>query len=178
MVKFQISLRLHNYNDISQGQYSKLKAKKIEKFYQHLGKLIKTTHNSDVLRTRKIFKQYYEPLIKIDNIIFTQPESDNPLDSLVMFPTIDMSIEFKMKPEQEEQALKQFYRDYKGSMQKKSYKELRSLYYSSKIIQFIDRLKELVEDGMFWRRYTNIIGLKTKYKPSMALTDTAVLSLT
>jgi|688.fasta_scaffold136029_4 hypothetical protein len=178
MVKFQISLRLHNYNDISLGKYSKLKTKKIQKFYQHLGKLIKNTHNGDVLRTRKIFKQYYEPLVKIDNIIFTEPESDNPLDLLVMFPTIDMSIEFKMKPEQEEQALKQFYKDYKGSMQKKSYKELKSLYYSSKIIQFVDRLKVCVEDGMFWRRYTSTIGLKTKYKPSMALNNTAVLSLT
>jgi hypothetical protein len=178
MVKFQISLRLNNYYDISQGKYSKNKAKKIERFYEKLGKLIKTSHNGDVLRTRKVFKDYYEPLVKIDNIIFNEPQMDNPLDILIMIPVIDMSIEFKMKPEQEEKALKQFFKDYKGSMQKKSYKELRSLYYSSKIIQFVNRLRVCVEDGMFWRRYTSIIGLKTKYNPSMALTDTAVLSLT
>jgi hypothetical protein len=183
MVKFRISLRLYNYNDVSQGPYSKLKAKKILKFYEAIGQIIKTTHNCDVKRTNKMFKEYHEPLIKIRKIIFTKPEVelDNPtatfLDALLS-PTMDLDLEFKMSGEEEEVALKQFYKDYKGSMKKKSYKELRSLYYSSKIIQFVNRLRGLVEDGILWKRYLNSIDLKTKYKPSMVVSDTTVLSLT
>jgi hypothetical protein len=183
MVKFRISLRLYNYNDVSQGPYSKLKAKKILKFYEAIGQIIKTTHNCDVKRTNKMFKENHEPLIKIRKIIFTKPEVelDNPtatfLDALLS-PTMDLDLEFKMSGEEEEVALKQFYKDYKGSMKKKSYKELRSLYYSSKIIQFVNRLRGLVEEGILWKRYLNSIDLKTKYKPSMVVSDTTVLSLT
>ncbi len=183
MVKFRISLRLYNYNDVSQGPYSQLKAKKILKFYEAIGQIIKSTHNCDVKRTHKLFKENHEPLIKIKKIIFTQPNitTDGPtasfLDTLLS-PTMDLDLEFKMSGEEEEVALKQFYKDYKGSMKKKSYKELRSLYYSSKIIQFVNRLRGLVEEGILWKRYINTTDLKTKYKPSMVVSDATVLSLT
>lgn len=183
MVKFRISLNLHNFTHLSEGKYSKQKADKILKFYKALAQNIKKTHNYDVKRTQKQFKEYCEPLIKIKKNIFTETSADdnNPLASLIDTlcpPSIDIDIEFKMTSKREELALKQFYKDYKGSMNKKSYKELRTLYYSTKIISFVNRLRSLINDNVFWLRYVNQAELKTKYKPIITVSDAAVLSLT
>ena len=183
MVKFRISLNLHNFKHFSESKYSKQKVKKILKFYKDLGQLIKSTHNCDVKRTQKQFKEYCEPLIKIRKNIFTEmtAEDNSPLapfiDTLCP-PTIDIDIEFKMTSQREETALKQFYKDYRGSMNNKSYKELRTLYYSTKIISFVNRLRSLINDNVFWIRYVNQVELKTKYKPVITVSDAAVLSLT
>ena len=83
-----------------------------------------------------------------------------------------------MNSEREEIALRQFYKDYKGSMNKKSYRELRTLYYSTKIIQFVNNLRGLINNNIFWARYANHNELKTKYKPVISVSDAAVLSLT
>ena len=93
-------------------------------------------------------------------------------------PTIDIDIEFKMTSQREEMALKEFYKNYKGSMNNKSYRELRTLYYSTKIINFVNRLKGLINENVFWARYINQEELKTKYKPVISVSDAAVLSLT
>jgi hypothetical protein len=183
MVKFRISLNLHNFNNLSEKKYSKLKANKILKFYKAIGKLIKKTHNYDVKRTQKQFKEYCEPLIKIRKNIFTETvaEEGNPLAALIGTicpPSIDIDIEFAMTSQREEIALKQFYKDYKGSVTKSSYKELRTLYYSTKIIQFVNRLRGLINDNVLWLRYVNRQDLKTKYKPDISVSDAAVLSLT
>jgi len=63
-------------------------------------------------------------------------------------------------------------------MNKKSYRELRALYYSTKIIQFVNRLRGLINDNTLWLRYANRTELKTKYKPNISVSDAAVLSLT
>jgi hypothetical protein len=183
MVKFRISLNLHNFKHFSESKYSKAKIKKILKFYKVLAQIIKSTHNCDVKRTQKQFKEYCEPLIKIRKNIFTETTAadDNPLAAFIDTicpPTIDMDIEFKMTSKREELALKQFYKDYKGSMNKKSYKELRTLYYSTKIISFVNRLRSLINDNVLWIRYMNQEDLKTKYKPVISVSDAAVLSLT
>jgi hypothetical protein len=183
MVKFRISLNLHNFKYLSESKYSKQKAKKILKFYKALAQIIKNTHNYDVKRTQKQFKEYCEPLIKIRKNIFTQTVADdkNPLATLIGTlcpPSIDIDIEFKMNSQREELALRQFYKDYKGSVTKSSYKELRTLYYSTKIIQFVNRLRGLINDNVFWLRYINRAELKTKYKPVISVSDAAVLSLT
>jgi hypothetical protein len=183
MVKFRISLNLHNFKHFSESKYSKQKVKKILKFYQELGTIIKSTHNCDVKRTQKQFKEYCEPLIRIRKNIFTETTAaeGNPLAAFIDTlcpPTIDIDIEFKMTSKREELALKQFYKDYKGSMNKKSYKELRTLYYSTKIISFVNRLRGLINDNIFWSHYVNQAELKTKYKPIISVSDAAVLSLT
>ena len=182
MVKFRISLNLHNFTHLSEGKYSKQKADKILKFYKALAQNIKKTHNYDVKRTQKQFKEYCEPLIKIRKNIFTETvaENENPLAAFIGTlcpPSIDIDIEFKMTSKREEIALKQFYKDYKGSMNKKTYKELRTLYYSTKIIQFVNRLRGLINDNILWVRYINRAELKTKYKPVISVSDAAVLSL-
>ena len=129
MVKFRISLNLHNFTHLSEGKYSKQKADKIIKFYKALAQNIKKTHNYDVKRTQKQFKEYCEPLIKIRKNIFTETvaENENPLAAFIGTlcpPSIDIDIEFKMTSKREEIALKQFYKDYKGSMNKKHIKNL------------------------------------------------------
>ena len=69
-------------------------------------------------------------------------------------PSIDIDIEFKMTSKREEIALRQFYKDYKGSVTKTSYKELENtVYYSTKIIQFVNRLRGLINDNILWLRY-------------------------
>ena len=183
MVKFRISLNLHNFKHLSETKYSKQKARKIIQFYKALAQIIKKTHNYDIKRTQKQFKEYCEPLIKIRKNIFTEtiPNDKNPLAEFIDTlcpPSIDIDIEFKMNSEREEIALRQFYKDYKGSMNKKSYSELRTLYYSTKIIQFVNNLRGLINDNIFWLRYSNLTELKTKYKPIISVSDAAVLSLT
>lgn len=183
MVKFRISLNLHNFKHLSNKKYSKEKAKKIVKFYKALAEIIKKTHNYDVKRTQKQFKEYCEPLINIRKNIFTESVADdkNPLAAFIDTicpPSIDIDIEFKMTSRREEIALRQFYKDYKGSVTKCSYKELRTLYYSTKIIQFVNRLRGLINDDILWLRYANRKDLKTKYKPVISVSDAAVLSLT
>jgi len=183
MVKFRISLNLHNFKAFSEGKYSKQKTKKILKFYKVLAEQIKITHNYDVKRTQKQFKDYCEPLVKVRKNIFTtfSAADDNPLAAIVDTicpPSIDIDLEFKMTPEREEVALKQFYKDYQGSMRKKSYRELRALYYSTKIINFVNKLRELINDNILRMRYLNTTELKTKYKPIISVSDAAVLSLT
>jgi hypothetical protein len=183
MVKFRISLNLHNFKHLSEKKYSKTKAQKIFEFYKALAEIIKKTHNYDVKRTQKQFKEYCEPLIKIRKNIFTETIADekNPLsvfiDSICP-PSIDIDIEFKMTSKREEIALRQYYKDYKGSVTKCSYKELRTLYYSTKIIQFVNRLRGLINDDTLWLQYANRKELKTKYKPIISVSDAAVLSLT
>ncbi len=182
MVKFRISLNLHNFKYLSEGKLSKQKANKIIKFYRVLAQIIKKTHNCDVKRTQKQFKEYCEPFIKIKKNIFTETvtENDNPLGSFISTicpPSIDIDIEFNMTSKREEIALRQFYKDYKSSMNKKSYKELRTLYYSTKIIQFVNRLRGLINEDVLWLRYINRTELKTKYRPNISVSDAAVLSL-
>ena len=182
MVKFRISLNLHNFN-LSESKYSVKKSRKIIQFYKALAQIIKKTHNYDVKRNQKQFKEYCEPLIKIRKNIFTKTvtNDNNPLAEFIDTlcpPSIDIDIEFKMNSEREEIALRQFYKDYKGSMNKKSYRELRTLYYSTKIIQFVNNLRGLINNNIFWARYANHNELKTKYKPVISVSDAAVLSLT
>jgi hypothetical protein len=179
MVKFRVSLNLHNINSIN--KYSKHKTNRILKFYRALAELIRRVHNLDVKRTQKQFKEYCEPLIKIRKNIFTETTSDSPISSILEYlcpPSIDIDIEFNMTSEREEIALKQFYKDYKGSIKRSSYSELKTLYYSTKIIQFVNRLRGLMNENVLWEHYLNKAGLKTKYKPIISVSDAAVLSLT
>lgn len=183
MVKFQVSLNLHNYKNLTNNKYSEKKAKKIVKFYKAIAKLIQQFHNLDVKRTQKQFKEYSEPLVKISKNIFTEtvPGVDNPLASFletVCPPTIDIQMEFHMTSRREELALRQFYKEYKGTMLNKSYRELRTLYYSTKIIQFVNNLRSLINNNVLWLRYVNRAELKTKYKPIITVSDVTVLSLT
>ena len=175
MVKFRVSLNLNNFNDYN---YSKHKTEKIITFYEALANQIKTIHNYDIKKTQRQFKDYCEPLIKIKKNIFIENQLLPIIKDLCLPPTINIDLEFTMSSRREQLALKHFYNEYKGSMKNKSYIELRSLYYSTKIINFVNRLKGLINENVFWARYTNQEELKTKYKPVISVSDAAVLSLT
>jgi len=173
MVKFRVSLKLHNFD--------KSKNVKIITFYKTLVKIIKSTYNVEVRKKQKQSDAYIQPLIKIKKYIFTEPtlDSSNPLHSLIRTvcpPKITIDIEFKLTPEREEFALKRFYKNH-HSMCSKSYKELKALYYSTKIINFINVLRGLISYNTLWLQYTNEIKLKTKYKPKIDVSDAIVLSL-
>ena len=178
MVKFRISLQLHNFTKSNK----KTKDSKINKFYKCLALLIKINHNCDIKQLQKQFQGYCERLIKIrkNMLIETLPGRDNPLCDIfdtIYPPTISIDIEFKMTSKREEVALKQFYKEYKHSMNKKSYKELRMLYYSTKIINFVNNLRSLMNENVFWDNYTYFENLKTKYTPKITVSDATVLSL-
>lgn len=181
MVGFRICLNLHNYKKLS-AKYSHEKTKKILRFYTALGNLIKRTHNYDIKRTQKQFKQYSEPLIEIRKNIFNgDSKTHDPLQAflnLLCPPTIDIYIDFKLSKKREEIALRQFFKDYKDSLYDKSYKELRTLYYSTKIVQFVSNLRSLINENVLWKHYLNKAELKTKYIPKITVSDATVLSLT
>jgi len=173
MVKFRISLKLNNFD--------KSKNIKIIKFYKTLAKIIKSTYNIGVRKKQKQSDTYVQPLIKIKKHVFTESniDSTNPLYSLIRAtcpPKITLDIEFKLTQEREEFALKRFYKNH-NSMNSKSYKELKALYYSTKIINFVNTLRSLLSYNTLWLYYTNEIKLKTKYKPEIDVSDAIVLSL-
>ena len=173
MVKFRISLTLHNFD--------KSKNIKIIKFYKTLANIIKSTYNIDVRKKQKQSDTYIQPFIKIKKHTFTEHtiDSTNPLHSIIRTmcpPKITIDITFKLTPEREEFALKRFY-EIHNSMNSKTYKELKALYYSTKIINFVNNLKSLLHYNTLWLYYTNEIKLKTKYKPNIDVSDAIVLSL-
>ena len=182
MVKFRISLKLYNYLSVTSSKYSLDKIKKIHKFYKTIDKLLKSIHNYNVRKLQKECIDYYEPLIKIQDINFRKPKSSKDKNIDILFniinpPSIHIDISFKMSSKIEEAALKQFYTNYKGSIRRKSYIELKELYYSSKIINFVNKLRYLISDNTLWKCYRKIYKLKTKYKPIITLGETTVLSL-
>lgn len=171
MVKFRVSLKLRNFD----------KSKKIITFYKTLAKIIKSSYNVEVRKRQKESNKYIQPLIKIKKSIFIEPtiDSSNPLHSLIHTvcpPKITIDIEFKITPKREEFALKRFYKSDK-SMNSKSYKELKALYYSTKIINFVNVLRGLLRYNTLWAQYTNKLKLKTEYEPDIDVSDALVLSL-
>jgi len=147
MVKFLIYLKLNNYKKI--------------KFYKFISNIIKHIYNSSIHKNQKKFKTFNEPLIRIKKHIFNSPN-------------IEITFEFKMNPEREEIALKQFHNNYNIN---KSYKELKVLFYSTKIIQFVNILKGLITYDILWKYYITKMNLKTNYKPNIKVSDAVVLSL-
>ena len=150
MVKFLIYLKLNNYKKI--------------KFYKFISKIIKHIYNSSIYINQKKFKKlktFNEPLIRIKKHIFNSPN-------------IEITFEFKMNPEREEIALTQFHNNYNIN---KSYKDLKVLFYSTKIIQFVNILKGLITYDILWKYYVTKMNLKTNYKPNIKVSDAVVLSL-
>ena len=161
MVKFLISLTLHNFETKPD----------IYTFYKSIFIIIKNIYNSSIKKNHRL-KDFYEPFIKIKKHIF---KSKTIRSTYETNPKIINVIEFKMSREREELALEQFYKDY--NMVHKSYKELKTLYYSTKIIQFVTIVKGLISKNIVWTYYKNKMHLQMKYKPNITVSDAVVLSL-
>jgi hypothetical protein len=185
MVKFRISLDLFNYDNIKK----KYRKKKILRYYKSLANIIKDKYNSDVKQTNAISKKNYGPLIKIKKTIFNEPDIDVrkkstknkkvSLDSIMrtIFPlSMNIDIQYTMSVKREELAIKQFCKSYMINS-KKDYKDLRSMYYSSKIVRFVIKVRELINDNILWQDYMEDNNLKTDYVPIISVSDAAILSL-
>jgi len=185
MVKFRISLDLFNYNNIKK----KYRKKKILRYYKTLANIIKDKYNSDIKQTNSISKKNYGPLIKIKKTIFNEPDINAgkkstknkkvSLDSImrtIFPPSMNIDIQYTMSVKREELAIKQFCKSYMINA-KKDYKDLRSMYYSSKIVRFVVNLRELINDNILWQRYVEDNNLKTDYVPVISVSDATIISL-
>ena len=172
MVKFRISIDLYNYNNIKK----KYRKKKILKYYKTLANIIKDRYNSDVKQTNSI-KRHYEPLIKIKNNIFNESDINaEKIMNIVFPPSMNIDIQYTMPLKREELAIKEFCKSYMINA-KKDYKDLRSMYYSSKIVRFVVKVRELMNANVLWQRYMEDNNLKTDYVPLISVSDAAVISL-
>ena len=187
MVKFRISLDLYNFKNIKK----KYRKKKIIKYYKTLANIIEDNCNSDIKQTNSI-KRNYEPLIKIKNSIFNEPDinagkimkqhinnkkvSLKSIMNIVFPPSMNIDIQYTMPLKREELAIKEFCKSYMINA-KKDYKDLRSMYYSSKIVRFVVKVRELMNANVLWQRYMEDNNLKTDYVPLISVSDAAVISL-
>jgi len=175
MVKFRISLDLYNFKNTKK----KYRKKKILQYYKTLANIIEDSCNSDI-------KKNYEPLIKIKNTIFNEPDinagkinkkvSLESIMNIVFPPSMNIDIQYIMTLKREELAIKEFCKSYMINV-KKDYKDLRSMYYSSKIIRFVVKLRELMNANVLWQRYMEYNNLKTDYVPVISVSDAAIISL-
>ena len=188
MVKFRISLDLFNYKNIKK----KYRKKKILKYYKTLGNIIKDRYNSDVKQMNTVYKKNYGPLIKIKKTIFNEPDITEgkkikgntknkkvSLESImktILPPSMNIDIQYSMSLKREELAIKEFCKSYTINA-KKDYKDLRSMYYSSKIVRFVVKLRELINDNILWQDYMEENNLKTDYVPVISLSDATIISL-
>lgn len=187
MVRFRVYLNLNNIKQLQSIQDSKAKnkANKILKFYKLLAKLIVYEHNKDIKLTQQQYKEYSEPFINIKKNIFVVSEiPENPAGQILQTliekmypPTIEIDFEFKISKRRENFALSQFKKDFGKSLIKHSEKELRTLYYSTKIINFVNKLKNYFNSGIYWKIFQSKTQIKTHYKPNISLSDATVLSL-
>ncbi len=187
MVRFRVYLNLNNIKKLQSitDSKAKQKAKKILKFYKLLAKLIVYEHNNDIKLTQQSYNEYSEPLINIKKNIFVVSElpetpAGHILQSLIekMYPpTIEIDFQFKISKRREHIALSQFKKDFGTSLTKHSNKELRTLYYSTKIINFVNKLKNYFNSGIYWKIFQSKTQIKTHYTPNISLSDATVLSL-
>jgi hypothetical protein len=188
MVKFRISLDLYNFNNIRK----KHRKKKILNYYKTLANIIEDSCNYDIKQTNFVSKKDYGPLIKIKNTIFNEPDisagkimkqqtknrkvSLKTIMETVFPPSMNIDIQYTMPLKREELAIKEYCKSYMINA-KKDYKDLRSMYYSSKIIRFVVKIRELMNANVLWQRYMEDNNLKTDYVPVISVSDAALISL-
>lgn len=187
MVRFRVYLHLNNIRNLQAIKDSKVKhkAKKILKFYKLIAKLIVYEHNKDIKLTQRNFKEYSEPLIDIKKNIFvvskiSENSAGHVLHSLIEKiypPTIEIDFEFKISDASETIAIKHFKKTFGSPTVKHSNKDLRTLYYSTKIINFVNKLNNYFSSGIYWKIFQSKTQIKTHYTPNISLSDATVLSL-
>jgi hypothetical protein len=184
MVKFRIFLHLHNFRNLKKKNPKK-KTKNILKYYKTIANIIKDSHNYDVKQTNTVCKNQYEPLIKIKNSIFNKSDinegkkvkKNDDIMKTIFPPSMNIDIQYTMSLKREELAIKHFCKSYMINV-KKDYKDLRSMYYSSKIVRFVVKMRELINDNILWERYMEDNNLKTDYVPIISVSEAAIISLT
>lgn len=191
MVMFRVCLNLNNFDELYKPYMMKneKKLEKIVSFYKHLAKMIVSFHNDDIRQTRAIFEDYYEPYIKLKKNIFVTHSlnydqdseyKNDHIESLVQSlypPLIELDFEFKIQIHLEKKGLKEFTEKLRKENIHVKGKDIRSMYYSTKITNFITNLNVLLIDNNFWKIFLKESGIKTKYTPDITVEDTIVISL-
>jgi recombinational DNA repair ATPase RecF len=193
MVKFRITLDLHNFNKLEKLHDSKMKikGKKIMRFYKQLAKLITYDHNNEIKHLQKIAKGYCEPLIAITKCMFIFPNNPKVLEGApddenaflsdlinkINPPVLQIDFEYKISPKSEDVAIKRFKKDYVKSITFRTKTELHNIFYSTQIINFTNKLRSYLDKGIYWKLFRTKIDINTKYKPRISVSNTAVLSL-
>jgi hypothetical protein len=193
MVKFRITLDLHNLNKLKKLHDSKMKikGKKIMRFYKELAKLITYEHNNEIKHLQKMANGYYEPLIAITKCMFIFPnnptiikgipDDENALLSNLINkinpPVLQIDFEYKISPKNEEIAIKCFKKDYDKSIIFRTKTELHNIFYSTQIINFTNKLRNYLDKDVYWNFFRTKIDINTQYKPNISVSNTAVLSL-
>ncbi len=193
MVKFRITLDLHNFNKLEKLNNSKMrvKGKKIMRFYKQLAKLIIYDHNSEIKHLQKISKGYHEPLITITKCMFIFPNNPTVLEgapddenefltnliNTINPPVLQIDFKFKINPKHENIAIERFKRDFDKSIKITSKNELHNIFYSTQIINFTNKLRSYLDKNIYWKLFRTKTDIKTKYIPHISVSNTAVLSL-
>jgi hypothetical protein len=175
-------LDLHNFNDLQNKIKNKLKAKQILKFYKVLAKMIVFFNNTDIRNTQKHIQEYNEPYIKLRKnlFVFRDATSNNEIVqkmlSNIFPPSLEIDFEFKMDINLEQKAVNDFVKTFKIKPNM-SYKEMKKLYYSTKITNFINSLNDVLHDNIMWNKFIDKKCIKTKYVPNISITNSVILSL-
>jgi hypothetical protein len=186
MVLFRVKLNLNNFEDVKNNRITanKEKATQILRFYKVLGKMIVYLHNSDNKTAKKHIKEYYEPNIKLLKNVFVFRDIDN-LDNELMQtvftslfpPSIELDFKFKQHTILEKKAIDEFVKISGIKVKDHTPLELKTLYYSTKITNFITNLNNMLHKNEFWIIFTDKYGLKTKYIPNIDISDSCIYSL-
>ncbi len=185
MVLFRVVLELHNFQELQEklAIKNKKKANSILKFYKSLAKMIVFFNNKDIQETKQHIEDYYEPFIKLckNLFVFRDATSDNDivrqLLSDIFPPCLELDFEFKMHKVLEQKAVKDFAKTNKIKYTTYNYKELRNLYYSTKITTFVSTLNNALHNNMMWQKFIEKKRVKTKYIPHISVSNTTVISL-
>jgi hypothetical protein len=185
MVLFRIILDLHNFDFLQKNivNKNKKKAKYILEYYKALGKMIVYFHNSDINNTRQYMKKYYEPYIKLNKNLFVFRDIPDNISiknilNKIFPPSLELDIEFTMNPIFEKKAIKTFSKLVNNKDNNiTNYKDLRILYYSTKITNFVNNLNNTFTSHFLWNNFIEKYKIKTKYIPNITVNSTSVLSL-
>ena len=182
-------LVLDDFNIIkAQKASKKTQYKQISKFYENLAKAIVKRHNQGVKIAKSLVQEYPKPYLKlvknsvhIENRKKEVKDVDDTIDALVDAftpPYIKVDLHMFMDKDDEKMAVKTFKREFKNDLDGViSFKELRTLYYSSEIANFVNTLKSVLHKNLIWKDYMKKFELDINYKPQTRVGVTTVLSL-
>lgn len=189
MVLFRVVLDLNNFQELHDLQETnQQKAQKTLKFYKVLAKMIVFFHNKDINNTSRLFPEYNEPYLKLckNLFVFRDATSDNTIIKDVIKslfpPRIEIDFEFKIHPVNERKAVSEYYktiknRRYKNLISKNNSIDIKKLYYSTKITNFINNLNNMLHSNDFWKIFCEKKLLETKYIPNITVSDSIIFSL-
>jgi hypothetical protein len=189
-----VSIRVH-FDDVKINMARKMISrdssdamnKKIMMYYKKLGKLVAHEYNENNAKLNKLTNgAFVKPTI---SVIKTKLLSNNSLSSsldstksnvdriaaqftdsilaAIVPPSIVVDFSFNMEKDEEKVAIKLFKKESlaKGAAKGLKYNELKTLFYSTEILNFVNDIKELLKDKIYWKEYTKKHVINKKFVP-------------